>query len=270
MRRLVQSRLNAYTGGSMRSYKKITAFAVCAAITAAMLIMAGCSGQQGGGTPYSETLNGEEARIWYECQNKIDKPEEEQYIIEGVEDEEEVVEGYGRETRVVWIKVFKDGKLSTYSCAQNVYLGYFAKMTDEEIIKELESDEDKYIKGQENEDYKIYLYTDPSGHEVVYEGIPVKIKQGYKEDPMYFMTLFSKEQVEPFQVYDSYFAGYELYNYDETKFGQACAVTRCESGDRFGLDDLELENAELDYETPEDLLHEMNKALRKELKKAKK
>ena len=117
--------------------------------------------------------------------------------------------------------------------------------------------------------YEIYLYTDAKGQEVVFEGIPSIIKLNKKDDPMYFMTLVSTDQVPTFQVYDSFYGGYFLYNYDETLFGEAVLVTRCEEKDTFGLDSLELENAVLDYKTPEDMLHEKNAALKKELKKEK-
>lgn len=117
--------------------------------------------------------------------------------------------------------------------------------------------------------YEIYLYTDAKGQEVVFEGIPSIIKLNKKDDPMYFMTLVSTDQVPTFQVYDSFYGGYSLYNYDETLFGEAVLVTRCEEKDTFGLDSLELENAVLDYKTPEDMLHEKNAALKKELKKEK-
>lgn len=241
-------------------------------------LFTGCA-EEGGttsGTPFSQTLAPESGvRIWYECQNKVEtKSSGDMYSLEEIMGEEDSESAstpkYGRETRVVWIKVYKDGKLTSYSCIKNVYLGYFAKMTDEEILAALESDTDQFLKGQDAQPYEIYLYSDATGHEIVYEGVPSVIQTSLKKDPMYFMTLISKEAVPAFQVYDSYYGGYELYNYDETKFGEACLITRCEEGDKFGLDALDLEGAIVDYQTPEDMLHEKNAALKEELKKNKK
>ena len=247
--------------------KKITYILVTLMLTISFALSACAENGVANAVPFSETLNGEEARIWYECQNTIEaKASEDTYSLEEImgeeEDSAEQSVQFGRETRVVWIKVYKDGKLTSYSCTKNVYLGHFAKMTDEEILTELESDKDTYIKGQDAQVYDIYLYSDATGHEIVYEGVPAVIKQGKKKDPMYFMTLISKETVPAFQVYDSYYGGYVLYNYDETQFGEACLVTRCEGGTVFGLDPLDLEGAILDYQTPEDMLHEKNAELK--------
>lgn len=242
-----------------------------------MSLLAGCSGEgtSKAGTPLSENLNADGIHIWYECQNKIEnKDSGDTYTLEEIMGEEEdttsAIPQFGRETRVVWVKVYNAGKLTTYSCIKNVYLGFFAKMTDEEIVKALESDKDTFLCGQKDEPYEIYLYSDATGHEIVFEGIPSIIKQGKKKDPMYFMTLVSSQTVPAFQVYDSYYGGYMLYNYDETLFGEACLVTRCEEGAVFGLDSMELEGAVIDYATPEDMLHEKNTELNKALKKSKK
>ena len=234
------------------------------------IILSGCSGQTGGGTPFSQTLAGEKPIIWYECQNKIEQSEEEtDYIIEGAGDAEAEGKVFGRETGVIWIKVYKDGKLSSYSCQESANLGHFSKMTDEEILNEL-ADEEKYNCGQKDQPYEVYLYTDPAGQEVVYEGVPSLIQQKSQKSPMYFMTLISKDKIPTFQVYDSYYGGYVLFNYDEEQLREACLVTRCEKGASYGLDDMALEGAVLDYKTPEEMLHEKNIALKKENKKDKK
>ncbi len=239
-------------------------------VIAAAVGFSGCSEQAGGGTPFSETVTGEEPIIWFECQNEIEQPEEEtSYIIEDAGDPEAEAKGFGRETLVIWIKVYKDDKLSSYSCVESTNLGHFSKMTDEEILKELE-DEEKYLCGQKDQPYEVYLYTDAAGQEVVFEGIPSLIQQKSQKEPMYFMTLISKDHVPTFQVYDSYYGGYVLYNYDENLLREACLVTRCEKGASFGLDGMELEGAVLDYKTPEEMLHEKNIALKKENKKDKK
>ena len=242
-----------------------------------MSLLAGCSGESisKAGTPLSENLNSEGIHIWYECQNKIEsKDSGDTYTLEEIMGEEAEttaeIPQFGRETRVVWVKVYNAGKLTTYSCIKNVYLGYFAKMTDEEIVKALESEKDTFLCGQKDEPYEIYLYSDATGHEIVFEGIPSIIQQGENKDPMYFMTLVSSQIVPAFQVYDSYYGGYMLYNYDETMFGEACLVTRCEEGAACGLDSMELKEAVIDYATPEDMLHEKNAELKKALKDNKK
>jgi len=253
----------------MKKSKLVVLIAALMVLTAAV-VFSGCSEQTGGGTPLSETLNGETPVIWFECQNKIEQPEEEtSYIIEDADDPEAEAKGFGRETGVIWVKVYKDGKLSSYSCVESTNLGHFSKMTDEEILKELE-DGEKYLCGQKEQPYEIYLYTDAAGQEVVFEGIPSLIQQASQKEPMYFMTLVSKDKVPTFQVYDSYYGGYVLYNYDEGLLKEACLVTRCEKGTSFGLDSMELEGAVLDYKTPEEMLHEKNTADVKDSKKDKK
>lgn len=252
--------------------RKLLVFFVVAAMTAfAVIGLTGCSGQNGGGTPLSQAISGEEAQIWYECQNKIEKSSEEdtEYMIEGVDGPDAAGKGFGRETRVIWIKVYKDGKLTSYSCLGNVNLGHFSKMTDEEILKELESDKDTYLCGQKDQPYEVYLYTDAAGQEVVFEGIPSLIKQSGKLKPLYFMTLVSKDSVPAFQVYDSYYGGYAIYNYDETMLREACLVTRCDKGTSFGLDGMDLEGAVLDYLTPEEMLHEKNAEINEDKDKKK-
>jgi len=241
--------------------KKIAGFFTAVMVLFMMTVLSGCSGQTGGGTPLSQTLTGEEPVIWYECQNIIedkDAETEAEYILEDTEEPEEIVPVFGRETKVIWIKVFKDGKLTSYSCLENVNLGHFSKMTDEEILKELETDTDTFLCGQKEKPYEIYLYTDAAGQEVVYEGIPAVIKTSSDAKPMYFMALAGKDKVPAFQVYDSYYGGYILYNYDESMLREACMVTRCQKGASFGLDSMDLENAVLDYLTPEEMLHEKN------------
>lgn len=209
---------------------------------------------------FAESISGEEPRIWFECQNELSTdPDDEQYIIEDADDPAAGPVVYGRETRVVWIKVFRDGKLSSYSCLDSFNLGYFAKMTDEEIIEELETNTTSFISGQKDEPYDIYLYTDPTGQEVEYEGVPALIRQGRKEKPIYYMTLLNSGGMIPtFRVYDSFYGGYELYNYDETPYAEACIVTRCSEDDSFSADGTELEGGILDYKNPEDLLTELN------------
>lgn len=243
----------------------------------AAFVLSSCSGESSSNAvPFSETVSGDGIHIWYECQNIIEKEaedEEDPYdlsslIDEGEEEQTGPVE-YGRETKVVWIRVYKDGKLSTYSTTKNVYLGSFAKMTDEEIVKTLESDKDTFLCGQKNEPFEIYLYSDASGREIKFEGVPTIIKLAGDKSPMYFMTLISSETIPTFPVYESYYGGYVLYNYDETPFGEAVLVTRCDEGAAFGLDSLELEGAVVDYATPEDMLHEKNAELEKAGKKDK-
>lgn len=249
----------------MRKNRLAIVFVLITALLA-VLGLSGCSEQTGGGTPLSQAVSGEEPVIWYECQNKIEKSEPEteaEYILEDTEEPEAEARVYGRETRVVWVKVYKDGKLTSYACLDNVNLGHFSKMTDEEILKELEKDTDTYLCGQKDQPYEVYLYTDAAGQEVLFEGIPAVIRQSSDAKPMYFMTLVSKDKVTAFQVYDSYYGGYELYNYDETMLREACLVTRCEKGASFGLDSMELEGAVLDYLTPEEMLHEKNTAANK-------
>jgi len=250
----------------MTKMKKLASLMI-AVIFMAAFVLSSCSGSgSGNAIPFSETISGEEVCIWYECQNKLEEdndpydlgildPEEE-------EEEETTAAEFGRETRVVWIRVYKNGKLSTYSTAKNVYLGYFAKMTDEEIVKALDTDKDTFICAQKDQPFDIYLYSDSTGHEIKFEGVPTLIKLSDANDPMYFMTLISSETVPAFQVYDSYFGGFTLYNYDEKPFGEACLVTRCESGTVYCLDPLDLEGAILDYATPEDMLVEKNDELK--------
>ena len=229
------------------------------AAVVAVMGLAGCSGQTGSGIPFSQAISGEGPQIWFECQNKIEQPEDEtEYIIEGTEDSEPGEQVFGRETKVIWIKVYNEGKLSTYSCLESVNLGFFSKMTDEEILKELDSNKDVFQCGQKDKPYEIYLYTDAAGQEVVFEGVPSLIKEASDSEPLNFMTLISKESVPAFQVYDSYYGGYSLYNYDESLLKEACLVKRCEKGAAFGLDNMELEGAVLDYKTPEEMLHERN------------
>jgi hypothetical protein len=238
-------------------------------LLAAITVLSSCSGSgSSNAVPFSETVSGEGVSIWYECQNNIESESDDPYGLgisdtEEDEDTEETAPEYGRETKVIWIKVYKDGKLTTYTTTKNVYLGHFAKMTDEEILAELEQDTDTYLCGQKDQPFEIYLYSDATGHEVMYEGVPSVIRAGEDSDPLCFMTLFSTESIPAFQVYDSYYGGYTLYNYDETPFGEACLVTRCESGTVFGLDSMELEGAILDYATPEEMLHEKNAELDK-------
>lgn len=260
----------------MKLIKKAFVAALVLVFILSVSLFSGCAEESmATGTPFSQTLTPEEGvRIWYECQNKIKEKEEEETDLTNLfaEDEDDSQSGptvYGRETRVIWIKVYKGGKVTSYSCSENVYLGHFAKMTDEEILKELDANPDTYFVGQKDEAYEVYLYTDAAGQEVVFEGIPAKIKMAKDDDPMYFMTLISKEQIKAFQVYDSYYGGYELYNYDETLFGEAVMVTRCDQSEVFGLDDMALENAILDYMTPEEMLHEKNAELKDALKKEK-
>jgi len=253
----------------MKNRKSISILIAAAMTVIAMIVLAGCSGSAGGGTAFSQTLTSEEPIIWYECQNKLEQSEDETtYIIEGTE--EESVKPFGRETKVIWIKVYKDGKLSSYSCLESTNLGYFSKMTDEEIIKELDTEKTKYLCGQKDQPYQIYLYSDAAGQEVVFEGVPSLIQQASKDDPMYFMTLVSKDAVPTFQVYDSYYGGYAIYNYDESMLREACLVTRCEKGASFGLDGMDLEGAVLDYKTPEEMLHEKNAEISKDSKKSSK
>lgn len=244
----------------------------------AAFVLSSCSGEgSANAVPFSETISGDGIHIWYECQNIIeDKAEDEEdpydldsLIDDGEEEQTGPVE-YGRETRVVWIRVYKDGKLSTYSTTKNVYLGYFAKMTDEEIVKTLDSDKETFLCGQKDVPYEIYLYSDASGREIKFEGVPSIIQLAADKSPMYFMTLFSSETVPTFPVYESYFGGYVLYNYDETPFGEAIIVTRCDEGASFGLDSLDLEGAVVDYATPEEMLHEKNAELEKAAKTDKK
>lgn len=243
----------------------------------AAFVLSSCSGEStANAVPFSETVSGDGIHIWYECQNIIEEAaedEEDPYDLGSLIDEEEEQTGpveYGRETRVVWIRVYKDGKLSTYSTTKNVYLGTFAKMTDEEIVETLDSDKDTYICGQKDEPFEIYLYSDASGREIKFEGVPSIIKLAKDKSPMYFMTLFSSETIPTFPVYESYYGGYVLYNYDETPFGEAVLVTRCDEGASFGLDSLDLEGAVVDYATPEDMLHEKNAELEKGSKNSKK
>lgn len=254
----------------MKKYRSILAALLVLAVP--VILFAGCSESGASGTAFSQTLDPEEGvRIWFECQNKIEQSEEEtDYIIEDIGDPEAEAKEFGRETRVIWIKVYKDGKLSTYSCLENVNLGHFSKMTDEEILRELETDEDVYLCGQKDQPYEVYLYSDAAGQEVVFEGIPSLIKQDMDEDPMYFMALISKDQVPTFQVYDSYYGGFVLYNYDESLLREACIVTRCEPNAAFSLDGMDLEGSVLDYKTPEEMLHEKNAELKSSLEENKK
>ncbi len=259
----------------MKKIRTVLTLTLTVVMVFSTILLSGCSDNgTSAGTPFSQTLNAEDGvRIWYECQNKIKEEKEDTDLTNLFSSEEETVAEptvFGRETKVIWIKVYKDGKVTSYSCAENIYLGYFAKMSDEEILKELESNPDKYFIGNEAEPYEIYLYTDATGQEVVFEGVPAQIKMSEDADPMYYMTLFSKETIPTFQVYDSYYGGYVLYNYDETGFAEACIVTRCEEGASFGLDSLDLEGAVVDYATPEDMLHEKNAELKEKLKAEKK
>ena len=241
-----------------------------ALLLAAVMVLSLCGCSEGGGNskaiPFSETISGEGPHIWYECQNRIKESDETSVIIEDLTEKKDTSQPFGRETRVVWIKVYQDGKLTTYSCSDKVYLGYFAKMTDEEILNALKTEKDRFAEGQSEQPYNIYLYTDSAGQKVMYEGVPAKILQG--DDPMYFMTMVSEDPVVSFQVYDSYYSGYELYNYDETMFGEACMITRCDKGTVFGLDSMDLEGAVVDYYTPEDLLNELNATISSKKKKA--
>ena len=92
----------------------------------------------------------------------------------------------------------------------------------------------------------------------MFEGVPAIIHDNASLDPIFFMTLISNETIPTFQVYDSYYGGFALYNYDESMLREACMVTRCEKGDSFSIDGMELEGAILDYKTPEEMLHEKN------------
>jgi len=250
----------------MTKMKKLASVMIAVMFMAAF-VLSSCSGSgSGNAIPFSETISGEEVCIWYECQNKIEETDGSVDLdnLFGDDTEEQSTEPveYGRETRVVWIRVYKNGKLSTYSAAKNVYLGYFAKMTDEEIVKALDTDKDTFICAQKDQPFDIYLYSDSTGHEIKFEGVPTLITLDATSDPMYFMTLISSETVPTFQVYDSYYGGFTLYNYDEKPFGEACLVTRCESGTVYCLDPLDLEGAILDYATPEDMLLEKNDELK--------
>lgn len=255
----------------MKKNRIALASSLAVLLTIFAILFTGCSGSGSGsstGTPFSQTLNPDEGvRIWYECQNKVEEETAEDTDLTNLfsSKEEKISEPvvYGRETKVIWVKVYKDGKVTSYSCAENIYLGYFAKMTDEEILKELESNPDKYFLGSKGEPYEIYLYTDAAGQEVVFEGIPSQIKTSSDADTMYFMSLISKDTVPTFQVYDSYYGGYILYNYDERPFNQAVLVTRCDQNEAFSIDGLDLEDAIVDYATPEDMLHEKNAELKK-------
>ena len=256
-------------------------------LTAVLFLLAGCnqgSENEVDAVPFSEAIGGEGVHIWYECQNKVEETGYADYLAEDPESAEEPApkeeSEFGRETRVVWVKVYADGKLSTYTCKKNVYLGYFARMTDEEIIKALDSDKERFVCGQKEEPYKIYIYSDSTGHEIRFEGVPTIIKTGedekvtdedgeevtLKEIPTYFMPLISEETVPTFQIYDSYYGGYVLYNYDETPFGGAALLTRCEEGTVYGMGGLDLADAVVDYDTPEDLLNELNEPFRKQRK----
>ncbi len=235
---------------------------VCLLLITALFATA-CSGD-GGATAttesFSQNITSEGVHIWYECQNDLpDSDGGDEYIIEGVDDPAAEVT-FGRETKVIWIKVYQDGKLSTYSCLEDLNLGYFSKMTDEEILKDLEESKDRYLCGQKDQPYQIYLYSDAAGKEVVFEGVPSLIKTEKKKDPKNFMTLISTEEdgLETFPVYESYYGGFALFNYDETQFRQACMVTRCEEDAKFSLDAMDLEGAILDYKTPLELLTELN------------
>ena len=253
----------------MKNRKSISIIVAAAMSVIVAMILTGCSGSAGGGTAFSQTLASEEPVIWYECQNKIEQSEDETtYIIEDTESEE--VKPFGRETKVIWVKVYKDGKLSSYSCRESTNLGHFSKMTDEEILKELDTEKSKYLCGQKDQPYEIYLYSDAAGQEVVFEGVPSLIQQASKKDPMYFMTLISTDAVPTFQVYDSYYGGYAIYNYDETMLREACLVTRCDKGASFSLDGMDLEGSILDYKTPEEMLHEKNAAISSDSKKSSK
>lgn len=236
--------------------KKLYASAlVLIMVISTAILLGSCSGNTG--KTFSSQVTGEDVQIWFECQNNIDSSDEDtEYIIEDADDPKENAI-YGRETRVIWIKVYKDGKLSSYSCLDTFNLGYFSKMTDEEILKDLE-DTNKFACGQKEQPYKIYLYTDAAGQKVEFEGVPSRITSENVKEPMYFLTLISTATVPTFQVYDSYYGGFELYNYDETLFSEACLVTRCEKNDSFTLDSMELEDAVLDYKTPLELLAELN------------
>ncbi len=254
----------------MKNKKLLTVILISVMIIISAMILSACSGQTGG-KAFSQTISGEEPRIWFECQNKIEESEPEStadYIFEDTEEPESAAASFGRETRVIWIKVFKDGKLSSYSCLDNVNLGHFSKMTDEEILKELETE--TYLCGQKDQPYEIYLYTDAAGQEVVFEGVPSLIRQESDADPMYFMALMSKDPMPAFQVYDSYYGGYVLYNYDEGMLKESCCVTRCAKGESFALDNMDLENAVLDYKTPEEMLHEKNAEIKKSDQSSKK
>lgn len=254
----------------------------------AMLALTACGGDDNKvnqGTPFSETISGDGIRIWYECQNQIETSDSDEDVALSLSGDDELPTAsatapeFGRETRVVWIKVFQNGKLSTYTCAKNVYLGHFAKMTDEEIVEELKSDKEKYLVGQENADYQLYLYTDSKGQEIKFEGIPCLIRQITKEENdegeveetdtnMYYMTLISSDQVPTFQIYDVYYGGYALYNYDQTMFSQACVVTRCDDGAWFNIDtDMELEGAQIDVDSAADVMEELNKPIREKMEK---
>ena len=248
--------------------KKLVSLVIAMMLVAAFAL-SGCSESNANAIPFSETVSGEDICIWYECQNKIvEKNDPYDLGILSPDEEEEEPEPvvFGRETKVVWIRVYQNGKLSTYSALKNVYLGYFAQMTDEEIVKALNSDKDTFICSQKDVPFEIYLYTDSTGHSVMFEGVPTLLLLNENSDPLYYMTLINGESVPTFQVYDSYYGGYTLYNYDETPFSEACLVTRCEEGSVFCLDGIELEGAVLDYETPEDMLHERNDKLREERK----
>ena len=258
----------------MEKMRKIASIIISMMLISAFALSSCSESGNANTVPFSETVKGEGVRIWYECQNKIEEKEDEDpyglnSLLQEGEDDAATPTEYGRETRVVWIRVYKNGKLSSYSTLKNVYLGYFAKMTDEEIIKVLDSDKETFLCGQKDQPFDIYLYSDATGHEIRFEGVPHIIQLGKKKDPMYFMTLIGDETIPIFQVYDSYYGGYVLYNYDETPFGEACLITRCEEGAAFGLDSLDLEGAIVDYATPEDMLREKNEALEKERKKTK-
>ena len=254
-----------------------------AVLLAALLLLIGCSGEKTEieKVPFSEAIGGNGIHIWYECQNKIEEDDYTDIYIEdgsasdsSAKDEKQ----FGREARVVWVKVYQDGKLSTYTCKKNVYLGYFARMSDEEIVKALNSDTERFVCGQKEKPYKIYIYSDSTGHEIRFEGVPTIVKTGEDEKvinedgeeetldeiPTYFMTLITYDTVPTFQIYDSFYGGYMLYNYDETPFGQAALLTRCEEGTVFGMDGLDLEGAVVDYDTPTDLLNELNEPFRKQ------
>ncbi len=240
--------------------KSLVTILIMTLVLSIVLAFSSCSSENN--ITFSSSISSDDVTIWYECQNQLSETTEEEdladdYIIEDSENDLSEAVTYGRETRVIWVKVYKDGKLSSYTCQEGTNLGYFSKMTDEEILEDLE-DTDKYVVGQKDEDYNIYLYTDAAGQNVQFEGVPARVKTDTKSDANYFMTLVSTDTIPTFQVYDSYYGGFELYNYDETLFGEAVLVTRCNENDTFALDEADLEGAIVDYKTPLEVLTELN------------
>lgn len=192
-------------------------------------------------TTYWDEFGGSDLNIWYECANTS------QYSSEITEN-----------TNVYFIRVTQNGIQKEYCVKGEKSIGYFAKLSDEEILKELETNKNDYIYSGKEEEMELRIFTDSDKETVKYETVPFFcINQTGDENT--FMYLVNVNEPVSTSIRNTPFRGFKIYLCEEYEFG-GFQLQKCEEdAPALTPDSVDCEGAIVDGGTPLEIRESLNK-----------